>query len=187
MPMPTKREILEHARAKSIEYAIRHGLPAITPTEKELKETGMFIEAQRDLMTTHSDVEMQQMGYIHDVAAEVGLKVVGKGEWREQEKKLAVFKWRSRAFKHLAKPPVIFKSPIPKPPTFKIPRTVDMRKPYRRKSFKKLPTVKQLEKKISKPKPKRKKLHVTRTGKTSRRWRGKKQYVFDDSVWKVRK
>jgi hypothetical protein len=50
----------------------RHGLPAITPEESELKESGAFEEARAELMRgekSKADAQVEQ--YVHDLKGEL--------------------------------------------------------------------------------------------------------------------
>lgn len=179
MGTPRKHKILQRAKEIAQERAYLQGLPTITPTEQELKETGIYQEAQHELMGRKTEFTMQQEKYVHDVASEVGLKVVDPFEWKEKQQKIRKLHWKAKGFKHLAKTTHTI-------PTIPI---VNLTKPHRRKTMKKMPTVLQLEKQITHPKPKRKKFHTRRVGKTMRKIKhvnGVKMFSFPDHIWKVR-
>lgn len=180
MGTPRKHEILRRAKEIAQERSFTHGLPSITPTEAELKETGVFEEARRELMGTRSAMEGQQMQYIHDVASEVGLKVVDPHEWKAKQRKVRKLQWTVKGYRHqLSKRNPVIPS-IP---------TIDVTRKQRRKTMKKMPTILQLEKQIVAPKPKRKRSHTKRVGKTMRKLRhvnGVKMFSFPDHIWKIK-
>jgi hypothetical protein len=70
--MPKKEEIIEKAQEIHKEQLAKEGLPALSATEQELKESGTFEEARADLMrgeTTKADSAMLQ--YIDDLRREL--------------------------------------------------------------------------------------------------------------------
>ena len=198
MPLPRKAEILRRAREKAMEKGIREGLPAITPTEEELKESGDFLEAQRDLMTTHAHFDSQQMQYIHEVAGEVGLKVVGKGEHRQLSRKAEAFDKFHLTYPTFVKKlngyeiriPDFSKKPKTTRPKPKLPKPQIPKKAlnFLVGSIKPISMITASPKK--KPKKKRQRNHSARTGKTMKALRhvkGVRVFSFPDDVWKVRK
>lgn len=237
MRPPKKREILERARELAAERQMRQGLPIITPTERELKETGDFERARRDLMTTHGDIDAQQQGYIHGMADELGLKLIEKAELKALERRQATLTrrekeiqqqqyrhrraaWVGRGLLHMLRKGQGFSiagvsiRPLsdqfkgwfgpPKAEPVKVTRAkgpipvVDLRKRSRKRSVKKLPTMQQAVKKITKktstplakPVKKRKKSHTERSGKTMRALKdvnGVNVFSFPDHIWGTKK
>lgn len=181
-------------------------MPAITPTAYELKEGGHWNRARRNLMSgrpnenlpTRREAEAQQRGYLDDMAAGMGLKIVSKREHgklsklqeiqhrghqalkreRKLKKERKQFRWQLRGLKDALKrmgPQRVTAKPKPIPhlrPKI-LPKSIyTPKKPKRRK--------------------KRQKLHTQRAGKTmkvlKKRVRdGQKVFAFPDSVWKVKK
>jgi len=78
MTTPKKDEILRRGKAIAMERQIRAGLPAITPSERELKESGMFQEAQIDLMRVDQEALSQQRRYLSEMASDLKLVVLPK-------------------------------------------------------------------------------------------------------------
>jgi hypothetical protein len=81
--LPTKAEIIERATEMHLEDQARQGLPTITPEESELKESGLFKEAQNELMRgIDSIVDPQVEKYIHELKDELephGYNIVPMG------------------------------------------------------------------------------------------------------------
>lgn len=85
--LPAKKEILEHAKRIELSDIVSSGLPALTPEEEELKESGAFQRARIDLMRSEeTKIEMQQRKYLDQMAGEMGLRVVSRSEIKEIEK-----------------------------------------------------------------------------------------------------
>lgn len=85
--LPKKRDILERARNISTKRAAIHGLPTITPTEAELKESGAYHEARIDLMRREeTGAFAQQERYMREMAGEMGLKLVSTKDFQKYEK-----------------------------------------------------------------------------------------------------
>lgn len=179
--LPRKHEILKKARGISMERAVIQGLPAITPTEAELKESGVYREARIGLMWgASSEAFAEQERYVSDMASEMGLVLLRKREHKQQLRKVEAFD--------------VFKAKYPLKvvkvngykillPTFPKPK-IQPRKPRKRRSV--------ISKVPVKPKrKKRKRNHSARIGKTMRKLlrpmkNGKKVFAFPDSIWKVR-
>jgi len=167
MVTPRKTSILSVAGAMAMESNVRVGLPAITPSERELKESGYFTAAQRDLMTVDKEAIAEQEKYLHDMAEELDMAIITKKELREYQKRP-----RFRI-------PQPMKIPAAKIPSVKTP----IRKAKKSKVFQK---PKKHKRESKKPKPKQKKRqkrHVGRNGKVPRKLKG---YVFGEDVWKTR-
>jgi hypothetical protein len=70
--LPEKAEILQRAKEMFMENQALSGLPAITPEENELKESGLFEEARSDLMRgEESKVDSQVLQYIDQLKTEL--------------------------------------------------------------------------------------------------------------------
>jgi hypothetical protein len=78
--LPTKEEILERAKEKFMDEQSRRGLPAITPEESELKESGLFEVARSELMRsdkTKADSQiLQYIGELRNELEQFGFTVV---------------------------------------------------------------------------------------------------------------
>lgn len=200
--LPSKTEILERARQISLERGIIAGLPAITPTDAELKESGVFHEARLELMRDPGTGALaQQHKYLSEMASELDLKVLEKKSWRLFQRKFGAYRWHIRGLRHLLQPQVaIPKSPVPIVTVRTKPARTILPKPKKHRKFDPWAVAirgpeyakKMLQKEApkAKPKPKRKKRHVSRTGKTMRKLRkvkGVKVFSFPDHIWKVRK
>ena len=180
MVTPTKRQILERAKRIEISDIVGKGLPAITPEDYELKESGAYHRAKMQLMSPKSTAFSQQEKYLNEMANEMGLVVFARKKVKEleqAEKRLQQIEKR-KAIKvepnghsimflaHMLKPRIPFKMPkifAPKISVVKAP----------------------------KPQKKRQRLHTGRNGKTPRYLRkrikdGQKSFSFPDSVWKIR-
>jgi len=173
--LPKKRDILQRAKETSTTRATIHGLPSITPTESELKETGEYHEARVELMRSpETAIMLEQRRYLDSMAEEMRLSIVPKREHREQQRKVQAFDvFRA---KHPTRVVRVngYKIMVPTSP---MPKRV---KPKPRKP---LPI-------IHKAKPKKRKKRTNRTGKTMRSLRkvkGVKVFSFPDDIWKVRK
>lgn len=158
------------------------GLPAITPEDYELKESGTYEEARRDLMRSQrTKALLEQRKYLADMAEEMRLSIIPKREHREQLRKVQAFE-AFRA-KHPSRVVRVNGYKI-KVPTFSVPKRVKRQPKKPRKPHPIVPKVK------AKPKKKRRKNHTQRTGKTMRKLRkvkGVKVFSFPDHIWKVRK
>jgi len=87
MVTPKKRDILAHARRIELSDIVGKGLPALTPEEDELKETGVFEKARRELMTSRETIyQIQQEKYLREMADELNLKVIAGKEFRKAER-----------------------------------------------------------------------------------------------------
>jgi len=169
---PKRKQILKRARERSIARGVLGGLPAITPEDYELRETGGLLEAQRDLMRSEaSKYSGQQRSYL--MAGEMGLKILTRREFTQAEKGMGKvgFKWINGWGETKAK----------KPP---------MKKISLRDQAVVLRTVTSVGEKARMQRRKRQKNHSQRVGKTMRKLRkidGVKVFSFPDSVWKIRK
>jgi len=164
-------------------------LPAITPEDYELKESGVFHEAKMELMSTspkehhavsNQQVRSQMRSYVDDMAGDLGLVVFSRKKVKElqrAEKRLQKIEKR-RAIKV-------------EPNGHSIMYLAHMLKP-RGPFFMRAPKISIVPVlKPPKPKKKRQRLHTGRNGKTPRYLRkrindGQKTFSFPDSVWKVR-
>ena len=86
--LPSKAEILARAEELAMErQVIGMGVEPITPTEKELKESGVFREARLQLMRAgETPWRSEQRRYIEDMASEMGLKLMSKKEYKALQK-----------------------------------------------------------------------------------------------------
>lgn len=172
MVTPTKDQITERARRIEISDIVGKGLPALTPEDYELKESGAFERARRQLMTTKSETFMQQRKYLDEMAGEMGLVIYAKNYVKQLKKaEKRQLKWEAEQKKKLPTNgnSIMFLAHALKP----------------KKIFPKTPMVKM-------PKPKRMRNHSQRTGKIMRSIRkrvkdGQKVFSFSDSVWKVKR
>jgi len=165
----------------------------ITPTEAELKETGVFQEAQHELMRgPETEWDAQQRKYIDEMASEMGLKLISKREYAQLQRIMQQPK-NHKYVKNGKKPPHLkrqFARTVQKtriPQIMQIPR-IQLPPPFRL-------TVPKTVIPIFPPQPfrrkKRQRLHTGRNGKTPRRLKkliqdGKKHFSFPDHIWKVR-
>jgi hypothetical protein len=70
--LPTKKEILEKATELSMIDQLRQGIEPVTPEEPELKESGLFEEARRELMTGEgTKADSMVLQYIDSLKAEI--------------------------------------------------------------------------------------------------------------------
>lgn len=76
--LPTKDEILSKAQELYVTEAVKAGLPAITPKEEELKEGNYFQRARDQLLSERSEAIRAELGYLEQMASEVGMRVVPK-------------------------------------------------------------------------------------------------------------
>lgn len=191
--LPRKHEILSRAEELAMQrQVIGMGVEPITPTEAELKESGVYREARLELMSGQASGALaEQHRYVSAMASELNLKVLRQKEWMgfQKERKLlrrerAMRRWHIRGLSTLlgtkAKAVVVVRSqkrhaPKPKPIIPRVP---------------KIPTVTA----ILKPKKhrKRQKLQTQRNGITMRKLRkrmknGVTSFSFPDNIWKVRK
>jgi len=183
MVTPKKEQIRKTAFRLDMEDAFKHGLPFITPTGHELKESGTYARARDDLMSSRAKYRSQQTRYVHDIAKEVGLTVVERKEFREQQRKVQAFEqFRS---KHPTQVKRVNGYRIILPV---IPTRPQIRKPRVRKPKK---VVHIAKKTVRVPqKKKRKKSHTSRSSKTMRGIRhitNVKVFSFPDNIWKVRR
>lgn len=172
MGLPSKNEILQRAKAKAMEQQVRAGLPDISPTERELKESGTFQEARLDLMRVDQEALSQQMGYLQQMAGEMRFKVIPLSELATLHRKTG-YEYTNGWTKHKRKPSTVRKKVLSPAPTKKLK---SIRRPI-------------LKREKAKPK-KRQKNHSARSGKTMRALRhvkGVKVFSFPDSIWKVHK
>lgn len=208
MPLPRKHQILRKAKSIALEQQIRAGLPTITPTEQELKETGMYGEAQVDLMRVDQEALSEQRRYLEEMAGELRLKIIPTRGLSVLKRETG-YEWTNGWTKHEKRKPRPQKKKESKPKKPKripvIPYTSVTREVAKRKRQPKstIPQIVQKHRKAwdkkvfemieGKPKPKpkkRKNRHIERSGKTMRVLRkidGVKVFSFPDSVWKVRK
>jgi len=119
--LPTRKEIMKRAKERHMRESAKAGLPTITPTEAEVKESGDYLEARRELMRSEeTEWRGQQRQYLDTMADEMGLEVVtkkeakkiGKAESLEQEIK----RMKAKAKKEPPKP----KKKVARPPKPKL-------------------------------------------------------------------
>jgi len=184
---PRKAEIIHRATAKALEKEILAGLPGITPTERELKETGMFQEAQIDLMQVDQEALSEQRRYLGEMAGEMNLAILPIRGLATLKRETG-YEWTNGWTKHEKhKPKVSAKEKERKKLEKYIRDQQERKKREWIKQAKKeaLPKKKQIRRVQIPVKPKkRKRLHVGRNGKKPRKLKG---FVFGDDVWKVRK
>jgi len=164
---PRKAEIIHRATAKALEKEILAGLPGITPTERELKETGMFQEAQIDLMQVDQEALSEQRRYLGEMASEMNLAILPIRGLATLKRETG-YEWTNGWTKH-EKPKHRDRIPVKPKPT--IGAVAPMKKVRVQIPF-------------QKKRKKRQRLHVGRNGKKPRKLKG---FTFGDDVWKVRK
>ena len=176
--LPKKGEILQRAKETSTTRATIHGLPSITPTEAELKETGELHEARVDLMRNpETAMVLQQRRYLDEMAEEMRLSIIPKREHREQQRKVQAFDiFRGKHPKQVKKVNGyrIVLPAIPQP------------KRVKPKPRKPLPII---HKAIVKPKRKRKRSHTQRSGRRMRGLnydKGIKVFSLSNELWKAK-
>lgn len=86
--MPTREQIYARALELAQERQNAGDLPAITPTEEELKESGIWLEARLELMRTTQKTLSDQQRYLNDMAGEMGLEVLSKEELKKLYKRV---------------------------------------------------------------------------------------------------
>ena len=169
---------MEHARVIEMKDIVGSGLPAITPEDYELKESGTYDVAKRDLMTSgKTKAFLEQRKYLDDMANEMRLSILEKREHREQLRKVQAFDTFRE--KHPSKVVKVNGYEIRVP-------IVSMPKQVKTQPTKPHPIVPKIKAQTTK----RKRNHTQRTGKTMRSLRkvkGVKIFSFPDDVWKVRK
>ena len=209
---PRRKQILERARRIELSDIVRAGLPALTPEDYELKESGAFHRAKIDLMRSQkTKVFAQQRKYLDQMASEMKLKVIRAKHFRQAESGMRKigYDWTNgwtrtkvpqKKVRRAPKPEV---KRVPKPKPKKVPKTGEKialakfkGRMRRADYFKKLASEKSeaialglAPKRKAKPKKKRKKLRTERTGKTMRRLRkidGVKVFSFPDHIWKAK-
>jgi len=173
--LPKKFDIMQRATAMSITRQIKAGLPSITPEESEMKESGIYREAQEDLMTTNAQAFSDQLKYLSDMAGEMRLKVIPFKELGELKRETG-YEWTDGWHKPSRRHEQIMRRGIaPKPiipPILQVARVFALPK-------------------LNPRQPRRHfRHHTQRTSKTMRSLRhvkGKRAYSFPDSIWKVRR
>ena len=103
MTTPKKDKILLRSKAIAMEREVRAGLPAITPTERELKETGVYSEAKLDLMRVDQGVLSEQRRYFDEMAGELRLKIIPKRGLAVLKRETG-YEWTDGWHKHERKP-----------------------------------------------------------------------------------
>lgn len=107
--MPNREQIQARARALALERQITGDLPGITPTDEELKESGIWEEARLDLMRVTQQTLSDQEKYLNDMAQELDMEVLPKEDLKELFKRNKELAWKIRAG------PVIKRPTIPPP------------------------------------------------------------------------
>jgi len=201
MPLPRRSEIFQRAKQISMSRQVTRGLPAITPTEEEMKESGAYGEAKLDLMRVDQEILAQQRRYLDEMAEEMGLEIISKRELRQLRKPQKIKKSfdvivggtvRSGAvFSKVKEAKKQIKKLRKKHPTLRPMSIVEKGKTIEVfKETKKVPSIaKIIMPKAKKHKKKRKKLHTSRSGKTMRALRnvkGVNVFSFPDHIWKVK-
>jgi len=201
MPLPRRSEIFQRAKQISMSRQVTRGLPDITPTEEEMKESGAYGEAKLDLMRVDQEILAQQRRYLDEMAEEMGLEIISKRELRQLRKPQKIKKSfdvivggtvRSGAvFSKVKEAKKQIKKLRKKHPTLRSMSIVEKGKTIEVfKETKKVPSIaKIIMPKAKKRKKKRRKLHTSRSGKTMRALRnvkGVNVFSFPDHIWKVR-
>lgn len=185
--LPSKAEIFSRAKEIAMEkQVITMGVEPITPTEKELKESGVYQEARLELMRGETTAwESEQTRYIYEMASQMGLKLISKSEYAKLQRYLLKPENHLRVKKRLkptarmiveARMLLGVYPQMPRPFTLRI-KPKEMVKPKPR--WVQIP---------AKPKPRKR--HTSRAGKTMRVLKkidGVKVFSFPDHIWKTRK
>lgn len=184
--LPTRTEILREAQRIELEDIT---LPSITPTSRELRESGKAYEARLRLMRSPAtEGLMEQRRYVDTMAKELKLRVIPIPELRSLRRETGM-EWTNGWTRHRKVAPKARGKPQ-KIATRKRRTRVQIPK---RKAV--IPTIpKPLRRAPTKLKPKRKrqKNHSRRTAIIPRALRkriknGQKSFSFSDDIWKVRK
>ena len=103
--IPTKHRILERARELFHRRESASREETVTnPEESELKESGDYEQAKRDLMRgEQTEAVGQQKKYVKEAGAEVGMTVLEEDEYKGIQLERRQNRWRSRGYKEAAK------------------------------------------------------------------------------------
>jgi hypothetical protein len=192
MVTPTKEKILQRAKRMDLYEGIMKGLPAITPEEHELKETGAMQRATIDLMTSERTRARSQMRqYLEDMAKELNVRIVSGPEFRKFERWMLTPVQRivkkTEPPKHRIRDRV--PAPVPVPKVIKDQTSIGIKlpgMPTRVKGTKKAPKIRVQIPGVGKPSKKVRKPTRSRTMRSLRKINGVKVFSFPDHVWKVR-
>ena len=102
--MPTGEEIRIRARELALEQQIKGDLPAIMPTDAELRESGLWEKARLDLMTTSSKTLSDQEQYLNNMASDMGLEVISQKELKELYKRVKLAEAQARDKTRIKRP-----------------------------------------------------------------------------------
>lgn len=102
--MPSREEILKRAVEIAKAEQAQAGLPALTPSEEELKENGYFEEARLDLMRVDQKALADQQKYVSEAAEEAGLAVLTKQELKELLKRNRELAWKAKTRPRIERP-----------------------------------------------------------------------------------
>jgi len=183
--MVTPKSDVIYGRARRIELSdITGGLPAITPTKAELRESGVYHRAKLQLMRNPAtEAKLHQLKYLDQMASELKLKVIpqrGLGVLKRE----TGYEWTNGWTKHAKgrKRPKAEKKKVKPIPTVPIKHIV-----IGEKKPKKIPR----RKTSMVVKKKRQRNHSERGGKTPRVLRkrikdGHRIFAFPDNIWKVK-
>ena len=190
----TKKEALKRARRLEMEDIIGSGLPAITPTDAELKESGSLHRARIQLMRSpETEGKLQIRKYLDTMSSELGLKLMSAREYKRLHTR------GSAVGPAVSKPVKRRKSVVPIKRIIigakqKLKR-VSLRKPLDigsaiRGRAKQHKTVARAPLK-PKPRKKRQRLHTERSGRNMRALKkaqqnGVRVFSFGDDVWKTK-
>jgi len=105
--MPTGEEIRIRARALALELQTTGDLPAIMPTDEELKESGLWEKARLELMTTLQKALSDQERYIKDMAEEMGLEVLSKKDLKELYKRVKEAEAQAQDNQRIERPKIL--------------------------------------------------------------------------------
>lgn len=192
--MVTPKSDVIYGRARRIELSdITGGLPAITPTKAELRESGTYHRAKLQLMRSPAtEARLHQLKYLDQMASELKLKVIpqrGLGVLKRE----TGWEWTNGWTRHEKgrKRPKVERKKVKPVPDVPIKRIVIGEKPKKIPSRRKTSMVNQ-HKIVTRVKKKRQRNHSERGGKTPRVLRkaiknGHRVFSFGDDIWKVRK
>jgi len=129
MVTPTKDAVFTRALEMSMESEAITGLPMITPTEAELKESSFYARARDALMRESREPYHEQLDYIRRVAEEIDFAIIDKKELQKLEKCCAKCEVliKPEKPKPVAKKPIVkkIKKVVVAKPKRHIPRIAD--------------------------------------------------------------
>jgi len=104
--MPNREEIRARARILALERQVTGDLPAITPSDEELKESGVWEEARLELMRVTQQTLSDQEKYLTEMAEEMNMEVLPKEDLKELVKRNKMLAWKARAVPVIQRPTV---------------------------------------------------------------------------------